>query len=237
MKKKCTKCGTYKLETDFSKRKEKRASRCKQCCRERYVKKTMEPIVDLFGEVWKDVLGFEGYYQVSNKGRVKTLSRTFNAKNGRLYTKQSQLHKLHDDCKRGYLKIILRKKGEPKSFFVHRLVGIAFIENPENKRTINHKDGIKTNNCVENLEWATDSEQIKHSFLVLNRKKPLLGKFGKDHHTSKKVIQISLNGEAIKVWDSIISVEKAGIAQSGYISQCAKGKGRTAGGYKWEYVK
>jgi hypothetical protein len=237
MKKVCSTCKKEKDINAFSKCRGEFRARCKDCCNE-YYKKTKAkpelPVIDLHGETWKDITGFEGQYQVSNKGRIKTLARTFIVKSGKRYRRRSQLYKQHDDCKRGYLKVMLHKNGKHQSFFVHRLVGIAFIPNQHNKRTINHKDGIKTNNNVENLEWATDSEQIKHSFDKLNRIKPLLGKFGKDHHTSKPVNQYSTDGEFIKRWDSIVEADRAGISWASNIGRCVMGATKTAGGFKWK---
>lgn len=117
-------------------------------------------------EVWKDIKGFEGVYQVSNKGQVKSCSRPkfirswFITKEFIMKQKQS---------KSGYAVIGLHlPEAQGKSHpSVHRLVAEAFIENPENKPTVNHKDGDKLNNNVLNLEWNTSSEQMQHAFSEL----------------------------------------------------------------------
>lgn len=111
---------------------------------------------DLEGEIWKWIKDYEGFYQISNFGRAKS----FNPR----YTKPRILTPvLH---KNGYLHICLRRNSKSKNFSIHRLVAEAFIPNPENKLTVNHKDGNKFNNCVENLEWATSSENSRHAIEI-----------------------------------------------------------------------
>lgn len=112
--------------------------------------------------IWKDVTSFEGKYQVSNKGQVKSLDREVYYSNG--YT-QYHLGKiltpiLHSN---GYLYVGLHDKKRTRSKSVHRLVAEAFIPNPDNKPCVNHKDGNKHINCVENLEWCTYSENHIHA--------------------------------------------------------------------------
>ncbi len=119
-------------------------------------------------ELWKDVKGFEGYYQVSNLGRVKSLTRTevYQRKDSsRLTTRVRQGRDLVSKVDRyGYRVIHLRKDGEVNIYpTIHRLVAEAFINNPENKPTVNHKDCDKQNNIVSNLEWNTISENTKHA--------------------------------------------------------------------------
>ena len=141
-------------------------------------------------EIWKDIEGYEGLYQVSNLGRVKFLERR--VASGNSASRVIREHIVTPSLKRGYHRIRLCKEGSKCFFFVHRLVADAFIPNIENKPTINHKDGIRNNNVVSNLEWATFHEQIVHSYNVLHRKKSMahLGKFGKYHNRSKAVYQI-----------------------------------------------
>ena len=112
-------------------------------------------------ELWKDVQGYEKLYQVSNFGRVKSLSRINNL--GKSKRECILGNRLND---RGYHTAVLYNNGKSKTFKVHQLVGMAFIENPLSKPHINHLDGIKGNNCVENLEWVTISENQKHAFKI-----------------------------------------------------------------------
>ena len=112
-------------------------------------------------EKWKDIIGFEGLYQISNKGRVKGLKRKVRTKHS-FRTIEESLLKLTPD-RYGYILVGLNKNFKVKRMRVHRLVGIHFINNPENKPYINHKDGIKINNNYSNLEWTTAKENITHS--------------------------------------------------------------------------
>jgi hypothetical protein len=109
-------------------------------------------------EQFLPVKGYEGLYEVSNTGKVRSLPRK-TSKGGLL----KQTNRGH-----GYMCVSL-SNGKSKMYHVHRLVATAFISNPENKRTVNHKDGVRTNNGVSNLEWSTHSEQAKHSYDVLGR--------------------------------------------------------------------
>jgi hypothetical protein len=105
-------------------------------------------------EIWKDIAGFEGLYQVSNLGNVKRLisERVF---------EERPIGRTKD--KYGYIKRVLSKEGKIYFFTEHRLVAMTFIDNPLNKKTVNHKNGIKTDNSVENLEWCTNKENMKHA--------------------------------------------------------------------------
>jgi hypothetical protein len=104
-------------------------------------------------EIWKDIEGYEGYYSISNYGNVKSLERIIKSKNGVIRKRKEMLLKPNID-KDGYYTITLTKNSNPKTFKIHRLVGTAFIDNPNNFPMINHKDENKQNNYFENLEWC-----------------------------------------------------------------------------------
>ena len=114
-------------------------------------------------EIWKDIEGYEGCYQVSNLGFIKSLERVIITKQGLKKRHKERILK-NTLFGTGYLCVPLTKNGTRKNYQVHRLVAQAFIPNPENKRTVNHKDSDKTNNCVENLEWHTHKENVNHSW-------------------------------------------------------------------------
>ena len=126
---------------------------------------------DLPGEEWRDVVDYEGLYQVSNYARVKSLIK-----------KKAKILKANLGIG-GYLRVVLCKNGKKKNHFVHVLVAKAFIPNPENKKQVNRRDGNKKNNHVSNLEWMTAKENIEHAF------KNGLRKIGCEHFRSKLSVE------------------------------------------------
>lgn len=121
-------------------------------------------------EIWKDVLGYEGYYQVSNRGGVRSLDRIITDKNGRSM-KYSGGDLSVQSNENGYCTVVLMKNRKGKNFKVHKLVAETFIPNTRSKAYVNHKDGNKANNTVSNLEWCTASENNKHAY-ELGLKRP-----------------------------------------------------------------
>lgn len=175
-------------------------------------------------EIWKDIKDYEGCYQISNKGRIKSLDRIveFNDGRKRLY-KGSILNPTYD--KDGYLCIILSKNAIIKGFKLHRLVAEHFIPNPDNLPVVNHIDENKINNSIENLEWCS----IKYNNTYNDRIKIITEK------NSVPIIQYDLQDNFIKEWKSITEANKiTGIASSSIIS-CCKGKNKKAGSFKWKY--
>lgn len=185
--------------------------------------------MDKIQEEWRDIAGLEGCYQVSNIGRVKSLTRTILVKlsNGKVYPRSLTgriLRQKRD--KDGYLFVCLGKSATRK---VHRLVAESFIPNPNYLPVINHKDENKANNFVANLEWCT----IDYN----NHYGTCREKSAKAHQ--KAVIQLDKNGDVISWYSSLLEAEKAlGInGASTMISRCCKGKIKQAYGFKWEYDK
>lgn len=120
-------------------------------------------------EIWKDIKGYEDLYEVSNLGRVKSLEKEI--WNGKGYYIKKEYYKKITFCAPvPYGQLNLNKNGKQKMHYIHRLVAQAFIPNPENKKEVNHKDGNKSNNLSENLEWVTRLENIEHSINVLGNR-------------------------------------------------------------------
>lgn len=181
-------------------------------------------------EIWKDIQGYEGLYQVSNLGRVKSLKRLSNDRGG--YRTIEEKIKNTRSCRKDYQIINLSKNGTFKTYRLHRLVAETFIPNHNNYPQVNHIDGNKQNNCVSNLEWCNNSYNQKHAYFnKLNKRR-----YAEFNPNSKKVNQYDLDGNFIKTWNSIIEAStKLNIKHSG-ICSCCIGIYKTSGGYKWKYT-
>ena len=178
-------------------------------------------------EIWRDIKGYEGLYQVSNLGRVKSLG------NGCSNASKERILKPFIDNRegKGYLRVTLCKNGKTKRFQVHRLVAEAFIPNPNNLPFINHKSEIKSQNNVENLEWC--DQKYNNSFGTRIER---IVKANINHpNKSKPVLQYDLEGNFIKEWESTMEIDRQlGFAHTN-ISKCCKGKYKQAYGYIWRY--
>lgn len=182
-------------------------------------------------EEWKPIEGYEGLYEVSNLGNVKTLGRTIIRNNGMKQVFKEKILK-KGRAKNGYYTVSLTKlDGSRRSYTVHSLVANAFLS-PKNA-CVNHKDCNKSNNHVDNLEWCTYSENELHAYnhgLI-----PRRHLFGKDNATSKRVIQ-SKDGVDIKTWDSMIDADRAGFSMK-CISNCCAHRSNSHKGYQWRYAE
>ena len=179
-------------------------------------------------EIWKDIKGFEGYYQVSNMGRVKSLERM--KRSGRGYYKAPEkIRKGRKDID-GYLFLTLHKDGKRKTCKIHRLVAQAFIENPQNLQEVNHKNEDKTDNRVENLEWCSRSYNINYGARNKKAGKKISEK------NSKPIFSVDKESGLFMWWKSAKEAERCiGIASSN-ICACCKGKVKSAGGHIWFYA-
>ena len=173
-------------------------------------------------EIWKDIEGYEGLYQVSNLGRVKSLKRETWGHNKYYKEERILVQNVRNYCNHSHYGVNLAKDGKYKTHRVHRLVAQAFIPNPENKPEIDHIDTNPLNNRVDNLRWVTRKENMNN---------PLTKK-----GMSKPIIQLSLKGEYIKKWDSAIDVYRELGIFTGNIAQVCKGRLNQTGGFKWKYA-
>ena len=169
-------------------------------------------------EVWKDIAGYDGLYQVSNLGRVRSL------KFGKV--KILKLGKVRNR----YIQVGLYKNRERKMCKVHRLVGQAFLLNPNNLPEINHRDEDKTNNRVENLEWC--DRKYNNNFGTHNQRVAEKMTNGK---LSKTVLQFTLEGNFVKEWKSTRDVQRNLGYSQGNISSCCTGRYNSANGFVWRY--
>lgn len=164
-------------------------------------------------EIWKDVNGCNGLYQVSNEGRVKSMN--YNHTNNEKILKQCTVNG-------GYKQVVLFYNSKRKRKMVHRLVAEAFISNPLNLPQVNHKDENKENNCVDNLEWCDCSYNINYGT--------------RNDKISKPVLQYTKDGTLVNTFKSVREAERETKLWHCSISACCKGKLKTTGGFIWKYA-
>ncbi len=189
-------------------------------------------------EIWRDIAGYEGLYQVSSLGRIKSLRR-YKQNHGKLQLIKEQIKSCRID-NNGYLVLDLYRNNKPKTIRVHRLVAGAFVDNLENKKTVNHIDGDKTNNCVENLEWATSKEQTVHVYdNELKSKQGIKRTINAMTKATSKPVKCLNTG---RIYTSVVEAAREMNISSSFISRCCRGKCKSAGKDKnqnplrWKYV-
>lgn len=179
-------------------------------------------------EVWKDIPGYEGYYQASTFGRVKSIGRISIRNNGKsehsVYHIKERLKKIQKQTQ-GYSQVVLYKDGMQKTIRLNTLIAKMFVPNPENKPFVNHIDGDKSNNRADNLEWVTAKENISHAYRT-----------GLLVHYTKAILQIDDNGCLVKEYSSLKEAAESVCGSKGNICEACKGeKRKRAYGYYWKY--
>lgn len=172
-------------------------------------------------EIWKDIKNYEGLYQISNLGRVKSLKKYVNhSGNSKRVVNEKILKPVIDNTK--YFVVSLWKDNKHTRPHIHRLVAETFISNLENKPHINHIDGNKLNNSVNNLEWCTPKENIIHAYKIgLNK-------------NNRIVNQYDLNGNFIKTWNNIKEAQV--FYKTTHIGECCRGTRNQTKNYIWKYA-
>lgn len=163
------------------------------------------------GELWRDVPSYEGIYQVSNEGQIRTV--------------KTGAH-LRPALRNGYMLVKLTKGKKEKTFSLHRLVAQVFIPNPNNLPQVNHKDECKTNNCVSNLEWCTakyNSNYGSRNCRMANGHK-------------KKVAKYDASGRLVDKYNSAIEASIKNGCDASCITKCCRGERKLHGGWAWKYV-
>lgn len=193
-------------------------------------------------ENWRDIEGYEGYYQVSDMGRVKSLDRTLVDVTGRTFFKKGEILKLRTN-RGGYMEVMLSRKGKQKCFLVHRLVAEAFIPNPQNKPCVDHINTNRTDNNVTNLKWCTTKENCNNEISKthyrdsqLGKKNTMYGRCGKDNPNSIRVIQYKEDGSYVRIWNSTAETSKEGFNVA-HVGGCCRKERNSMGGYKWRYYE
>lgn len=175
-------------------------------------------------ETWKPIKGFEGFYEVSDLGNVRSLNWRNIGEVRNLFLKPHS---------RGYLQVELKKNGTRKMFLVHRLVASHFIENPNGNLEVNHINENKQDNRVENLEWCAHSYNVKYS---MDRHPQTRAFCSRKLKCTNKIVQLTLSGEIVKIWDTPISIKHSLGFSDWSIKQCCRGERRQAYGYKWQFA-
>jgi len=180
-------------------------------------------------EIWRDVVGYEGMYQVSDLGNIKSLNYN---RTGKSKTLAKKHHKF------GYVTVTLCKNGVCKNKSIHILVAEAFIANPKSLPCVNHIDGDKENNIVGNLEWVTYSQNTRHAIEKgLRTDSNMCGVTGAENKNSRPVFQYEKDGKLVKTWLCVSEAARFYGCSPCTITNCTKGRIKTCKGYVWRMAE
>jgi hypothetical protein len=178
-------------------------------------------------EIWKDIAGYEGKYQVSNLGRVRSLSRISTSRNAsgeyQYKTKEKILRTFTQ--RGGYQRVSFGKGKDKKAFMVHRLVGMAFVPGYREGLFVNHKDENPHNNRADNLEWVTTAENNIYGNHIKNSRRYVA------------VEQLTIDGQFIQRFNSIIDAAEATGCRATSIQNCCAGRYKSSCGYRWRHAQ
>lgn len=172
-------------------------------------------------EIWKDISGFEGYYQISNLGNLRSIDRFVTRSGKKMHIKGRIMRPYNNG---GYHQYLLRKDGKSFGAWAHREVAKAFIPNPDNLPCVNHKDENPSNNRVDNLEWCTYGYNLAYNDLA---KRKAIDK-------RKPILQYSKDGEFIREWSHAREAAETLGLNKRAIYECCAGRSKTSGGYIWK---
>jgi hypothetical protein len=189
-------------------------------------------------EQWLPVIGYEGLYEVSNFGNVRSLDRQKygGSQLGGYYLFKGRVLRQSIKSGHGYPTVALWKSEKQKTHKVHRLVAAAFIPNPNKLPQVNHIDGTKTNARADNLEWVKEDENSQHAWKTGLSKRPAVEKRGKDSRLAKAIFQCDLSGSVINKWGSLQDAKRAGYS-AGNICMVLKGQRPHHKGFLWKYAE
>lgn len=180
-------------------------------------------------EIWKDIPGYEGLYQVSNLGNVKSVH----------WNHSNEIRTIKPFNNNGYWRVVLYKDRMHKKFLVHVLVAKSFIPNPQNKPCVNHIDGNGHNNMISNLEWVTFSENTRHA--IAHNLRPAgvicIHKRGCDSPLAKGILQTSLDNKFSRFWSCSQEAANELNFSVSAIRRCCRGERKTYKGFYWCYIK
>lgn len=182
-------------------------------------------------EIWRDIKGYENEYQVNQYGEIRTLKDSS-------VCKANTILKPQISKRNGYVYQMLWKNGKAKLFRVHRIVASAFVDNPNNYKQVNHIDGNKTNNNAENLEWCSQSQNMKHAYknkLQVPSEKQRKAIINSNKLKQKKVCQIK-DGKIINIFSGISEASRQTKISISCISRCCNLKRKSTNGYEWRFI-